>query len=74
MSISKLKAEISVYSSDEIYGTAFFQGDKLITYIHENDAQWRQEYFAPIMNAAGVTIKQLSKLNKRQREALEGYL
>lgn len=68
-----MKSILSVYYGDEIYGTAFFQGDELIKYIHENDGGWTS-YFTPILNHFNIEVQEIDKLNKVQRKQVNKLL
>ncbi len=61
---------LSIYNTE--YGQAYFNGNKLVGYTHENDANWRAEYFNPIMKEMGIKVVWLDKLNKVQRDQIEG--
>ena len=40
----------NIYKLGACYGSYFLdETGELITYIHENDGNWRNEYFAPIL-------------------------
>jgi hypothetical protein len=62
---------LQIYRAE--YGTAFFENDKLIQYIHENDGDWRSEYFNRILEHFDVEIKVLEKLNETQEKLLKRY-
>lgn len=56
------------------YGTAFFdEKDELVQYIHENDGDWRGEYFDPIPLHFGIEVEHPAKLSKKQREKVKEY-
>lgn len=48
------------------YGLAFFLGDKLIHYIHENDGDVSQEYHGPLFKKLGYNLVSLGNLNVEQ--------
>lgn len=52
----------------ETYGEAqlFFNGDECMGAVSSNDADWRHEYFNPIMKLMGLEVVCLNKLNKKQ--------
>lgn len=39
------------------YGVGFFDGDLMIIYVHENDGNWRSEYFGPILAHYSITME-----------------
>lgn len=48
----------------DFYGTGFFDASgKLITFIHENDACWRSEYFGPIIEYFGGQVQWLKSIS-----------
>lgn len=63
--------KLKIYQSDDIYGTAFIKDNKVIAYVHENDGQWRDEYFKPILQAFGIESKVIEKLSPAQRRQVE---
>lgn len=66
---------MSVYYGDEWSESAlFFKGDVCVGFISGNDADWRHEYFNPIVKLFGLEVKNLDKLNKKQlKSALSQY-
>jgi len=62
---------MSVYSDDSIYGTAFFDGDVCVGYVHYNDGSWREEYFNPIIEHFGVKAFIMNSLNAKQKRSLK---
>ncbi len=55
------------------YGEAFFLGDKLLAYVHENDGCWRDEYFNPILLALGYKVMRVKEPNKTHAKAIAEY-
>lgn len=45
------------------YGQFFFDDDKLVKYIHENDASYIEEYHGPILKWSGVELKVVKQLS-----------
>jgi len=62
---------LGIYRAD--YGTAFFCGEDLIKYVHENDGDWRSEYFNPIIRYFGIEPIYLEKLSEAQKKQIERY-
>ena len=61
------KNKMTVYYGDEwSEGRLFFKGDECVGYISGNDADWRHEYFDPIVKLFGLEVESLDKLNKKQ--------
>lgn len=49
------------------FGVAFVSETfEPVTYIHENDAQWRDEYFRPIMQHLGVRVQYLGEMGDNE--------
>lgn len=48
------------------FGQYFFDGDKLITYIHENDGHWSAQSYGPIAKHYGIKMV-VSEPNEAQR-------
>lgn len=51
------------------YGTAFFDGDNLVNYVHDNDGSWRGEYFNPILEHFGIAVVAVETPTVKQRNA-----
>ncbi len=45
------------------YGTAFVLDDKIVHYIHENDGNYRDEYFNPLIKALGFDPVRVKRKN-----------
>ena len=57
-----------------MYGTLFVDQDyNFISCVHENDGNWRSEYFDPIMNHMGITMEYVDwdKILKKAGRKLE---
>jgi hypothetical protein len=62
---------LGIYSSQDIYGQAFFEGDKCIHYIHANDGYWHNEYFRGIVKHFGIKSFHLDEMNEKQKKSLK---
>ena len=51
-------------------GTFFFDGNKIITYIHANDGNWRGEYMNGILEYFGIEIEYLDEPTKEQEKQI----
>lgn len=46
------------------HGDCFFaEGGSIITFIHENDGNWRDEYFEPILEHLGATMVSIGSID-----------
>lgn len=63
--------KVLILSMDEYYGTFFLEGADVINYVHENDAQWRDEYFNGFMRKLDIEVT--SRATKEQLEAIKTY-
>mgnify|MGYP001558066232 FL=1 len=66
----KKQQTLSIYRNDEIYGTAFFLRDKCVSYIHENDGEWR-EYHDSVLKPFGIKVWHLEELSEKQKYSLD---
>jgi hypothetical protein len=53
------------------YGLGFFDGDHLIRYVHENDGEWRSEYFNPILERFGINVRYTPVTTDAQADAMD---
>jgi hypothetical protein len=72
---TKLTKTLYVGNAPDVEGEIFWDDDKnIITGIHDNDANFRDEYFEPLFNHFGIKIKRVKKLpNWITNEILAGY-
>ena len=52
------------------YGVGFFDGDALIQYVHENDGDWRREYFNQVVEHFGITVRYMPEGTPAQNKAM----
>lgn len=65
--------ELNVFNMLDQYGVeadAFYDGDKLICVISQNDMNFREEYISPILRHYGVKVKRKKLLNEAQEDQL----
>lgn len=53
------------------YGIAFFDSNKLVQYIHENDGDFSKEYHGPILKWAGIELVESKNPNELQQKELD---
>ena len=64
-----------VGNTPDVEGEIFWDDEKnVITGIHDNDANFRDEYFEPLFSHFGIKLKRVKKLPKWiTNEILENY-
>jgi hypothetical protein len=61
----KLTKTLYVANAPDVEGEIFWdENKKIITGIHDNDANFRDEYFEPLFSHFGIKIKRLRNLPK----------
>lgn len=63
--------KLSIYQGQN--GQAFFDGNALIKYVHENDGDWRGEYFNSILKHFDIEVEEIDYLNDMQNWAFQEH-